>query len=67
MPGHPAPPRALRPVEVQTLLRVGRTTVHDLATAGRLHVVGRTPGGHRRYSADSPAIVEALAAAQPVA
>jgi hypothetical protein len=57
----PAEPRLLRPIEVQRLLRCGRTTLHDHETSGRL-VATRTLGGHRRYPADQPALQEALTA-----
>lgn len=61
MNGQVAPegPRLLRPVQVQRLLNVGRTTVHDWEASGRL-VASRTPGGHRRYPADQPALLAAL-------
>lgn len=51
----------LRPVEVQRLLGIGRTTLHDYETAGRLRS-RRTLGGHRRYPVDQPAIQAAQAA-----
>lgn len=54
-------PRTLRPIEVQRLLRCGRTTLHDHERAGRLIAV-RTLGGHRRYPADQPALQEAMTA-----
>jgi hypothetical protein len=63
MTGQVAPqgPRLLRPVQVQRLLNVGRTTVHDWEAAGRL-IASRTLGGHRRYPADQPALLAALEA-----
>jgi len=57
----PAEPQLLRPAQVARLLGVARQTVHDYETAGRL-TARRTPGGHRRYPADQPALLEALAA-----
>ena len=53
--------RELRPEEVQRLLGVGRTTVHEYEQSGRL-VARRTLGGHRRYPADQPALRGLLAA-----
>lgn len=53
--------RLLRPIEVRDLLGVSRTTVHDYTAQGRL-VAEPTPGGHRRYPSDQPALQEALAA-----
>lgn len=55
-------PRYLRPHQVAALLGVARQTVHDHQQAGRLDAI-RTPGGHRRYPADQPALQEALQAA----
>jgi DNA-binding transcriptional MerR regulator len=57
------PRRLLRPIEVRALLGVSRTTVHDYTAQGRL-VAEPTPGGHRRYPSDQPALQEALAAQQ---
>jgi hypothetical protein len=57
------PPRLLRPIEVRRLLGVGRTAVHDATVSGALVAVP-TPGGHRRYPADQPALAERLAAAE---
>lgn len=37
----------LSPGEVAALLRVGRTTVHDMLTSGKIRYT-LTPGGHRR-------------------
>jgi excisionase family DNA binding protein len=54
-------PAMLRPGQVARLLGVGRTTVHEAETRGDL-VASRTPGGHRRYPADQPALADALAA-----
>lgn len=57
MPGlAPEGPRLLRPVEVQRLLNIGRTTVHDYAARGLLVVGDTLPSGYRRYRADSPAL-----------
>lgn len=66
MTGQDAPsgPPLLRPIDVQRRLQVGRTTVHDLHAAGLLLVGRRTPGGHRRYRQDSPALQRALGGAQ---
>lgn len=57
----PDPVRELRPAEVQRLLGIGRTTLHDYETTGRLKA-RRLPSGHRRYPADQPALRELLAA-----
>lgn len=57
----PDPVRELRPAEVQRLLGVGRTTLHEYESTGRLRA-RRTLGGHRRYPADQPALRELLAA-----
>lgn len=57
----PDPVPELRPCEVQAILGIGRTTLHDHAAAGRLQS-RRTPGGHRRYPAAQPLITEALQA-----
>jgi hypothetical protein len=57
----PRPRRLLRPIEVRRLLGLGRTTVHDHTVNGRLEAE-TTPGGHRRYPADQPALQAALAA-----
>jgi excisionase family DNA binding protein len=54
-------PRLLRPAQVAALLGVARSTVHDYESQGRLEAQ-RTPGGHRRYPADQPALQAALAA-----
>jgi excisionase family DNA binding protein len=51
----------LRPAEVAALLGVARQTVHDYESQGRL-TARRTPGGHRRYPVDQPALAAALAA-----
>jgi len=53
------PRKLLRPQEVQKLLGVGRTTLHDYESSGRL-TAERTLGGHRRYPADQPALRDAL-------
>ena len=53
-------PRDLRPYEVCALLGIARQTLHDHESAGRLKA-RRTPGGHRRYPADQPALQAALA------
>jgi excisionase family DNA binding protein len=53
--------RLLRPSQVAALLGVARQTVHDYESQGRLQAQ-RTPGGHRRYPADQPALQAALAA-----
>lgn len=37
----------LSPGEVAALLRVGRTTVHEMLTSGKIRYT-QTPGGHRR-------------------
>lgn len=58
MTGQDTPRRLLRPIEVRRLLGVGRTTVHDYTVSGRL-VAETTPGGHRRYPADQPALQDA--------
>jgi DNA-binding transcriptional MerR regulator len=65
MTGQAAPPgpRLLRPAQVQALLGVGRTTVHDYESRGDL-IATRTLGGHRRYPADQPRLADALAALQ---
>lgn len=62
MTGQDAPtePAELRPQEVQRLLGIGRTTLHDYEAGGRLRS-RRTLGGHRRYPVDQPAIRDALA------
>lgn len=41
----------LSPGEVAALLRVGRTTVHEMLTSGKIRYT-RTPGGHRRCHPD---------------
>lgn len=63
MPGQvpPDPARDLRPAEVQALLGVSSSTLHDYETSGRL-TARRTLGGHRRYPADQPALRDRLAA-----
>lgn len=64
MTGQVAPegPRPhLRPAQVQRLLGLGRTTVHDYEASGRL-IASRTAGGHRRYPVDQPLLRDALAA-----
>lgn len=47
----------MTPREVRTLLRVSATTLRALRAGGRLQAV-RTAGGHHRYLASSPAIVD---------
>lgn len=54
-------PALLKPAQVAQLLGVARQTVHDYESQGRL-TAQRTPGGHRRYPADQPALQEALTA-----
>lgn len=56
----PDPARELRPYEVQRLLGVGRTTLHEYESTGQLQA-RRTLGGHRRYPADQPALRGLLA------
>lgn len=58
------PRRLLRPIEVRRLLGIGRTTVHDHTVSGLL-VAETTPGGHRRYPSDQPALQAALDAQKP--
>lgn len=57
----PDPVHELRPAEVCRLLGIGRTTLHEHESAGRL-TARRTLGGHRRYPADQDALRGLLAA-----
>ncbi len=41
--------KLLRPIEVQTLLGVGATTLWNYRKAGLLNPVQHTAGGHGRY------------------
>lgn len=51
----------LRPSEVQRLLGVSSSTLHDYETAGRLRA-RRTLGGHRRYPVNQDVLQAALRA-----
>lgn len=51
--------KLLRPIEVQTLLGIGATTLWNYSNAGLLKPVQRTAGGHARYSESDVAAFKA--------
>lgn len=64
MPAPASPdPAVLTPGEVMTLFRIGRTTLHEWRTQGRLQGVRAHARAHWRYPVAQPAIRDALAAA----
>jgi hypothetical protein len=48
--------------EVRDLLHIGRTTLHDWRTSGRITAIRHTPGGPFYYPANQDVIVAALRA-----